>query len=309
MTRKVKIILCVFSILLAIGFTIYPLISNRYSEKTRSLIKTKYTEAIEQMDDGSLSEVREAAIEYNTTLLNVTDKSFSKEALEKASESYEELLNVNGDGIMGYVEIPKISVKLPIYHGTGEDSLSRGVGHLLGSSLPVGGKGTHCILTGHSGMAREKMFSDLEQLEKGDVFFLNILDETLAYMVQDMLTVLPEDTSHLMINGRHDTCTLITCTPFGVNSHRLLVRGERVEYTAAAELVEESEFQTEKTVPSTWTDAYLRGIVYGLLLMGAILLAVLIILQKRRHRYRKKHAAKRIRYSPWRRKKGKHEAP
>lgn len=309
MTRKVKIILCVFSILLAIGFTIYPLISNRYSEKSRSLIETKYTEAIEQMDDGSLSEAQETAIEYNTTLLNVTDKSFSKEALEKASESYEELLNVNGDGIMGYVEIPKISVKLPIYHGTGEDSLSRGVGHLLGSSLPVGGKGTHCILTGHSGMAREKMFSDLEQLEKGDVFFLHILDETLAYMVQDMLTVLPEDTSHLMINGQHDTCTLITCTPFGVNSHRLLVRSERVEYTAAAELVQEAKFQTEETVPSTWTDAYLRGIVYGLLLMGAILLAVLIILQKRRHRYRMKHAAKRIRLIPWRRKNGKHEAP
>ena len=309
MTRKVKSILCVFSILLAIGFTTYPLISNRYSEKTRSLIETKYAEAIELMDDGSLLAAREAAIEYNTALLNVPDQSFSKEALEKASESYEELLNVNGDGIMGYVEIPKISVKLPIYHGTGEDSLSRGVGHLLGSSLPIGGKGTHCILTGHSGMAREKMFSDLEQLEKGDVFFLHTLDETLAYMVQDMYTVLPEDTSHLMINGQHDTCTLITCTPFGVNSHRLLVRGERVEYTAATQLVDEAEFQSEEAVPSTWMDAYLRGILYGLLLMGAILIAVLIILQKRRHRYRKKHAAEQIRHIPWRRKQGKHEAP
>ena len=171
MTRTVKIILCALAVLIAAGVTLYPLLSNRYAEKTKSLIETQYTEAIQQLDESELIAAREAAHEYNTTLVNVTDKAFSKEALIRASESYDTLLNIRGDGLMGYVEIPKISVNLPIYHGTGEDSLGRGIGHLLGSSLPVGGNATHCILTGHSGLAREKMFSDLDQLEKGDIFF------------------------------------------------------------------------------------------------------------------------------------------
>ncbi len=311
MTRTVKIILCALAVLIAAGVTLYPLLSNRYAEKTKSLIETQYTEAIQQLDESELIAAREAAHEYNTTLVNVTDKAFSKEALIRASESYDTLLNIRGDGLMGYVEIPKISVNLPIYHGTGEDSLGRGIGHLLGSSLPVGGSATHCILTGHSGLAREKMFSDLDQLEKGDIFFLHVLNETLAYMVQDMYTVLPEDTSHLMIEGQHDYCTLITCTPFGVNTHRLLIRGERVEYTAATELVESAEYtDVPEAVPSTWTDAYLRGLLYGLLAVsgigGGLLLYKRCHKPRRRRRHRARHYAP-IRW-PWRRKRGKHEA-
>ncbi len=311
MTRKIKIILCAAAVLIALGVTLYPLLSNRYAEKTRSLIETQYTEVMQQLDESELIAARDAAHEYNTTLVNVTDKAFSKEALQRASESYDTLLDVQGDGLMGYVEIPKISVKLPIYHGTGEDSLGRGVGHLLGSSLPVGGNATHCILTGHSGLAKEKMFSDLDQLEKGDIFFLHVLNETLAYMVQDMYTVLPEDTSRLTIEGQHDYCTLITCTPFGVNTHRLLIRVERVEYTAAAELVETAEFtEAPEMVPSTWTDAYLRGLLYGLLAVVGLGVGIVVIRRhrrpKRRRRQRAKHYAP-LRW-PWRRKRGKHEA-
>lgn len=309
MTRIVKIFICVLAVLAAIGVTLYPLISNYYSEKNRSLIETQYVETIEQMDESDLIQAREAAVEYNATLLNVTDKSFSKEYLEKASESYSSQLNINGNDIMGYVEIPKISVRLPIYHGTGEDSLDRGIGHLLGSSLPVGGKASHCVLTGHSGMAREKMFSDLDQLEKGDIFFLHVMNETLAYMVQDTYTVLPEDTSRLQIDSQHDYCTLITCTPFGVNSHRLLVRGERVEYTAAVELVEEADYQTSDTVPSTWTDAYYRGLVYGLLAVSTMTASLLIIRRYRQKKYRMKHVRRRAVFPFGRRKRGKHEAP
>ena len=155
------------------------------------------------------------------------------------------------------------------------------------------------------------MFSDLDQLEKGDIFFLHVLNETLAYMVQDMYTVLPEDTSHLMIEGQHDYCTLITCTPFGVNTHRLLIRGERVEYTAATELVESAEYtDVPEAVPSTWTDAYLRGLLYGLLAVsgigGGLLLYKRCHKPKRRRRHRARHYAP-IRW-PWRRKRGKHEA-
>ena len=161
---------------------------------------------------------------------------------------------------MGYVEIPKISVNLPIYHGTENDSLERGIGHLLGSSLPVGGENTHTILSGHSGMASQKMFTDLEQLTVGDVFYLHVLDETLAYQVVEINTVLPYDTSLLGIAPGEDLCTLVTCTPYGVNTHRLLVRGSRIPYEEAEALAEEI---TEQAPHSTWEQKYLQGILWG----------------------------------------------
>lgn len=179
---------------------------------------------------------------------------------------------------MGYVEIPKISVNLPIYHGTGENSLSRGIGHLLGSSLPVGGLGTHCVLTGHSGLSGQKMFSDLNQLKIGDVFYLKTLDETLAYMVLNISTVLPEDTSKLSIDSAQDTVTLVTCTPYGVNTHRLLVQGQRIETPTAQRMVEQADFQ-ETPAKSTWTHEYLRGIAYGCFGI-AVLLTVTVIIFK-----------------------------
>jgi sortase A len=276
MTRTVKIILCALAVLIAAGVTLYPLLSNRYAEKTKSLIETQYTEAIQQLDESELIAAREAAHEYNTTLVNVTDKAFSKEALIRASESYDTLLNIRGDGLMGYVEIPKISVNLPIYHGAGDDSLNRGVGHQLGSALPVGGEATHCILTGHSGLAKDKLFSDLDKLEVGDMFFIHVLNDTLAYRVKELFTVLPEDTSRLLIEGQHDYCTLITCTPLGVNTHRLLVRGERVKYAAPEELVEMTASQIPDTpAGSTWLNAYLRGVFLALLVIVTHVIVVL----------------------------------
>lgn len=291
MSKKIKLTLYAVMVLLALGITLYPLISNRMAERNRSLIETQYTEALEQMEDSTLASAKHAAEEYNATLVSVTDTAYSREALQRASESYETLLDLNDDGIMGYLEIPKIGVDLPIYHGTGEDSLSRGVGHLLGSSLPIGGEATHSILTGHSGLATEKMFSDLDKLERGDIFFLNILGEKLAYMVQDIYTVLPEDTTKLTVEGKHDYCTLITCTPFGINSHRLLVRGERVEYTAAAELVEEADYAESQT-GSTWTEAYIRGVGYGLICVAGVTILFFSV---------------RLRIKNHPRKKGKHE--
>ena len=228
--------------MLAIGVILYPLIANYLSEKNRSLIETQHTETIKQMDTSELDAARAAASAYNETLLTVPDKPFTKDALIKASESYDTLLNVREDGIMGYVEIPVIDVNLPIYHGTEESTLDRGVGHLLGSSLPVGGTGTHCVLTGHSGLAGQKMFSDLNLMKVGDVFFLRVLGQTLAYKVVEIYTVLPEDTGKLTIDAGRDLCTLVTCTPYGVNSHRLLLRGERTEYEEAVSVIEDAEF-------------------------------------------------------------------
>lgn len=290
MTRKQKLTLCIIAVILGLGIALYPLIYNFYTEKTRSVIETKYTEAVEMMQGTILDSTRRAAEEYNALILRSADYAFSRELLDAVSEYYDSLLDVRGDGIMGYIEIPRISVNLPIYHGSGEEALSRGVGHLLGSSLPIGGYASHCVLTGHSGMARDKMFSDLELLEPGDTFYLHVLDETLAYEVRDIFTVLPEDCSLIHIEGQHDYCTLITCTPFAVNSHRLLVRGERIPYSPELKAEEDTRFQTVERTTSAWTAAYLRGILYGLAAAVALAAVILVLrfllpyLRKRRFR-------------------------
>ena len=307
--------ICVSLALFAIGITLYPLISNYFAEVNRSLIETKYTKAVEQMDDSEIIGARMDAQQYNATLLTITDEPYTKEALQQASESYEGLLNVRGDGIMGYLEIPKLGVELPIFHGTEEETLDRGLGHLLGSSLPVGGTGTHCVITGHSGLAGRRMFSDLDKLELMDVFYLKVLDETLAYTVIEINTVLPEDTSELAINPQGDDVTLVTCTPYGVNTHRLLVRGARISYEMASEMAEEQTIE-EVTPASTWEDEYRRGVGIGMLCIAvitALVGAARITAQKRRIRSsaqaRKRRPALPSAPRPAQRKRGKHEAP
>ena len=227
---------------------------------------------MEQVDDSDLLKAKELANEYNRALVPGATDAYSQEGLLAASADYDSQLNLAGNGIMGYVEIPKISVNLPIYHGTENDSLERGIGHLLGSSLPVGGESTHTILSGHSGMASQKMFTDLEQLTAGDVFYLHVLDETLAYQVVEINTVLPYDTSLLGIAPDEDLCTLITCTPYGVNTHRLLVRGSRIPYEEAVLLVEETA--EEEPTKSTWEQKYIEGLLWG---AAAVLLLLLIV--------------------------------
>lgn len=307
--------ICVSLALFAIGVTLYPLISNYFAEVNRSLIETKYTKAVEQMDDSEIIGARMDAQQYNATLLTITDEPYTKEALQQASESYDGLLNVRGDGIMGYLEIPKLGVELPIFHGTEEETLDRGLGHLLGSSLPVGGAGTHCVITGHSGLAGRRMFSDLDKLELMDVFYLKVLDETLAYTVIEINTVLPEDTSELAINPQGDDVTLVTCTPYGVNTHRLLVRGARISYEMASEMAEEQTIE-EATPASTWEDEYRRGVGIGMLCIAvvtALVGAARITAQKRRIRSSVRARNRRPTLPPAprpaQRKRGKHEAP
>ena len=260
--------------LLALGLTLYPVISNYVNQKYASQIQTAYQEVMEQVDDAVLREAKEQADIYNHSLIPgaSTEDAYSQEGLLAASADYDSQLNLAGNGIMGYVEIPKISVNLPIYHGTENDSLERGIGHLLGSSLPVGGENTHSILSGHSGMASQKMFTDLEQLIIGDVFYLHVLDETLAYQVVEINTVLPYDTSLLGIVPGEDLCTLVTCTPYGVNTHRLLVRGSRIPYEEAELLAE--EVAEEEPVKSTWEQKYIEGLLWG---VAAVLLLLLLI--------------------------------
>ena len=268
MKKRITTICAAVLFLTALGLTLYPLISNYVNQKYASEIQTAYQELIQQTDDSVLQEAKQRAVTYNLAITPGTANAYSEEALLSAAENYDSQLNIAGNGIMGYVEIPKIQVNLPIYHGTDAEVLDRGVGHLLGSSLPVGGENTHTILSGHSGMASQKMFTDLEQLVPGDVFYLNVLNETLAYQVTEINIVLPYETDLLGIVPGEDLCTLVTCTPYGINTHRLLVRGSRISYEETAALKEE----TASTEPaaSTWETKYLQGVLWGVVVaLGA----------------------------------------
>ena len=275
--------------LAALGITLYPLISNWYNERNQSEIHTQYMEIIENIDNTDLLQAKEDAVSYNALLVPGAQSgdSFSQAALMGASENYDRLLNLAGDGIMGYVQIPMIRVDLPIYHGTDSETLDVGIGHLLGTSLPVGGESTHSVLTAHSGMANQKLFSDLDKLEKGDVFYLQILGETFAYQVDAINTVLPHDTTYLGITEGEDYCTLITCTPFGVNTHRLLVRGTRIPYEEAEVIVEE-QLQIEEPPASTWEQQYIKGILCG---VGAVVVITALFLALRFFQRRRNEAA------------------
>ena len=240
----------------ALGLMLYPLVGEILSEKYHSDIETAYTAAIEDTDDVELTAQREAAEQYNAMLsgtATITEGGASAPPL-----AYVQQLTVGG--VMAYVDIPKINVYLPVQHGTDADTLERAVGHVVGTSLPVGGSSTHAVLSAHSGMASSKLFSDIDQLAEGDTFYIHVLDEVLAYKVDAINTVLPMDTSLLQIEDGKDLVTLVTCTPFGVNTHRLLVRGHRVPYTPE----QEATAAAEKPAASSWTQHYLIGLGIGL---------------------------------------------
>lgn len=239
----------------ALGLLLYPLVGELLSEKYHSDVETSYTAAIEDTDDAELTTQREAAEQYNVMLANAT---ISEGGASAPPLAYAEQLTVGG--VMAYVDIPQIGVYLPVQHGTGAETLEKSVGHVVGTSLPVGGSSTHAVLSAHSGMASSKLFSDIDQLEKGDVFYIHVLGEVLAYEVDSINTVLPTDTSLLQIETGKDLVTLVTCTPFGVNTHRLLVRGHRVPYVPARE----AAAAAEKPAASSWTQHYLTGLGIGL---------------------------------------------
>ena len=238
----------------ALGLLLYPLVGELLSEKYHSDVETAYTAAIEDTDDAELTAQRQAAQQYNAMLANAT---ISEGGASAPPLAYAEQLTVGG--IMAYVDIPPIGVYLPVQHGTGAETLEKSVGHVVGTSLPVGGSSTHAVLSAHSGMASSKLFSDIDQLEKGDTFYIHVLGEVLAYEVDNINTVLPTDTSLLQIEDGKDLVTLVTCTPFGINTHRLLVRGHRVPYTP-----EQASAAEEKPVASSWTQHYLTGLAIGL---------------------------------------------
>ena len=252
----------------ALGLLLYPLVGEFLSERYHSDVETTYTEAIVDTDDAELTAQREAAEQYNAML--------SGAAIAEGGASAPPLAYVQqltAGGVMAYVDIPKIGVYLPVQHGTDADTLEKSVGHVVGTSLPVGGESTHAVLSAHSGLASSKLFSDIDQLAEGDTFYIHVLGEVLAYKVDAIHTVLPTDTRLLQIEEGEDYVTLVTCTPFGVNTHRLLVRGHRIPYTPE----QATAAAVEKPVTSSWTQHYLTGLGVGLgavaVISGAYFLA------------------------------------
>ena len=239
----------------ALGLLLYPLVGELLSEKYHSDVETAYTAAIEDTDDAELTAQREAAEQYNAMLSGATITEGGASAPPLA---YAQQLTVGG--VMAYVDIPKINVYLPVQHGTEADTLEKSIGHVVGTSLPVGGSSTHAVLSAHSGMASSKLFSDIDQLAEGDTFYIHVLGDTLAYKVNTIHTVLPADTSLLQIEDGKDLVTLVTCTPFGINTHRLLVRGHRIPYTPE----QATAAAVEKPAASSWTQHYLTGLGIGL---------------------------------------------
>lgn len=240
----------------ALGLLLYPLIGELVSEKYHSDVETTYTVAIEDTDDADLTAQRQAAEQYNAMLSGTA--AITEGGADAPPLAYAEQLTVGG--VMCYIDIPKISVYLPVQHGTSAETLERAVGHVVGTSLPVGGSSTHAVLSAHSGMASSKLFSDIDQLAEGDTFYIHVLGEVLAYEVDAINTVLPTDTRLLQIEEGEDYVTLVTCTPFGINTHRLLVRGHRGPYTSEQDAV---ATETQKTA-SSWTQHYLTGLAVGL---------------------------------------------
>lgn len=231
MKKKILgILIPVLIFLTGLGVLLYPVFSDLWNQHRQNRLMTDYTNTVTDMEDTERNALWNAAVQYNQGLQAAPQDAFTG-ADPGPKDPYWSLLDPDGTGVMGYLEIPKISLRLPIYHGTGDAALQKGIGHLAGTSLPVGGSGTHCVLSGHRGLPSALLFTDLDQLETGDTFTLYVLDQRLSYQVDQILVVEPEDVSALAPEDGKDYVTLVTCTPYGVNTHRLLVRGSRIEDT------------------------------------------------------------------------------
>ena len=219
-------LLLILILLAGVSLLLYPTVSDYWNSFHQSRAIASYAEQVANIDDAQYEELWDAARDYNQSLLHRPNDFILS---DEQQEIYKSLLDFGGNGIMGYIEIPTIDVMLPIYHGTEESVLQIAVGHLDWTSLPVGGAGSHCVLSGHRGLPSARLFTDLDKLKVGDVFMLHVLNEILTYEIDQILIVEPQDTDPLLIEPGKDLCTMITCTPYGINSHRMLVRGHRIE--------------------------------------------------------------------------------
>lgn len=276
MKKKSSKIVIILIFLAGLSLLLYPFVSNQWNNHRQKQLIGNYESVISDKEAAGnidyAAEMKKAEA-YNDALLpSILPDSFAvADASTETDSSYEDSLNIAGDGMMGIVEIPKIAIKLPIYHGTGDEVLQKAAGHLEGSSLPIGGENTHAVISAHRGLPSASLFTDLDQLEIGDHFLIHVLDETLCYEVDQILVVDPEDTSALAVEDGEDLMTLLTCTPYGVNTQRLMVRGHRVPY-------EEQTVADEQTPLSGLSlhTNYLLWVIVGIVVTGVFILILFI---------------------------------
>ena len=274
MKKKISAILFGLLFLVGFGILVYPTVSNQWNTYRQSQLISNYQSVVQDMTPEDFTQEWERAEAFNATITqnNLYSDVFGESTTDLQSTEYWKILNEAGDGIMGYLSIPKINIKLAIYHGTADDVLQTGVGHLNGTKLPIGGESTHCVVAAHRGLPSAKLFTDIDQLRNGDKFYIHVLDQVLAYEVDQILPMVDKDDHEtlenaLKIEDGKDQVTLFTCTPYGVNSHRLLVRGTRVPYNG------------EEEVTGSVADTMLHAIqnYYMLYLLLGIAITVLII--------------------------------
>lgn len=295
MKRKLAIFGILLIFIAGVGVMSYPLVSSVINNIDSRNHVEEYTKTTKQMSSEETLEMLKQAEKYNHSLTNnviITDP-FDKEAYEKIGADYEDALNVDGNGLIGYIDIPKINVYLPIYHGTTEDILAKGAGHLQNTSLPIGGESTHSVISAHTAYPGETFFDYLTDMEEGDEFFVHVLDRVLKYEVDSIKVVLPEETDDLRVVKGEDYVTLLTCTPYSVNTHRLLVRGKRVEY-------DDSKYITTGASVASFGDEGIFFLGYkipywaaALIIIGFIAIVVIIvIICLKRSKNKKRHADK-----------------
>lgn len=265
-------IFLILVLIVGVSLLLYPTVSDYWNSFHQSRAIASYAEAVSEVDEVDYEKMWQEAQKYNESLL---DKSNRWILTEEEREHYNEILNVGGTGIMGYVEIPGINVSLPIYHGVDEGILQVAIGHIEGSSLPVGGAGTHCVISGHRGLPSAKLFTDIDELVEGDLFMMRVLDETLTYEVDQIRIVEPSELQNLEIEEDKDLCTLVTCTPYGINSHRLLVRGHRVENLKDASSI-------RVTADAQQIDSRLVALIIAVVILILLFLRTMIHSGKRR---------------------------
>ena len=278
MKRKIANILFGILFLIGFGILIYPTVSDQWNTYRQNQLISSYENQVSDLTEEDFTDQWKKAEAFNSTLThnNLYGDAFGEDEKDIRTTEYWKVLNVAGDGVLGYLSIPKINIKLAVYHGTADDVLQTGVGHLNGTKLPIGGENTHCVLAAHRGLPSARLFTDIDQMKKGDMFYLHVLDEILAYQVDEILDMVDKDDREtldqaLQIEEGRDQVTLFTCTPYGVNSHRLLVRGTRVPYNG------------EEEAETTAVDSMLKSVqnYYMLYLILGLSVTLLIILMMR----------------------------
>lgn len=284
MKRKISNILFGLMFLIGFGVLVYPTVSDQWNTYRQNKLISNYESAVEEMTEVDFTEEWEKAKAFDAALAqnNLYGDVFGEDKGELENTEYWQVLNVANDGIMGYLSIPKINVKNAIYHGTGDKVLQTGIGHLNGTKLPIGGESTHSVLAAHRGLPTARLFTDIDQLKKGDMFYIHVLDEVLAYQVDQILDMVDKDDHEtlegaLQIEEGKDQVTLFTCTPYGVNSHRLLVRGTRVPYNGE----EEVETSVAETMLKTIQNYYMIYLILGLSITFLIILFMRFLFKKK----------------------------